>query len=108
MHPISLHPIILWINTHLRSHIIEFHILLADRPTVPDRFNALLEAVGGDGTRGYGGRGDEEDAGLWDKGCEHGSADYGLHGGDGGVGIALRLLAGFDPQGERSKYHLSV
>lgn len=47
MHAIRLHPIILWIDLHLRHCIVKFHIFLTDITTAFDGFNPFPEAVGG-------------------------------------------------------------
>ena len=92
MNTICLNPIILRIDGHPRSRVVELHIQLADLPTALDGLDALLEVVRGDGAGGDGRFGHEEDGGLGDEGREHGAGDDGLHGGDRGVGIALVLL----------------
>lgn len=61
MNPISLNPIILRVNLHPRPDSIEFHIRLADIPTVLDGLDAFLKVVGCDCTGCDGSRRDEED-----------------------------------------------
>jgi hypothetical protein len=89
MHPIRLNPITLGINLHLRHHIIILHILLANLTAILNSLDAFLQVVGSDGAACDGGFRDEEDRGLGDEGREHGARDYGLYGGDGGVGVTL-------------------
>lgn len=89
MHTISLNPIILRIDLHLRHHIIELHIPLPDFPAIFNRLNPLVQIVGGDCTGFDGGLRDEEDGGGGHEGREHGARDDRFDGGDGGVGIAL-------------------
>jgi hypothetical protein len=89
MHPIRLHAIRLRVNFHLRPHVVELHVPLADVSAILDGFDALAQAVGFDDTRGDGGLRHERDAGLRDERREHGAHDDGLDGRDRGVGIAL-------------------
>lgn len=89
MDTISLNPIILRIDLHLRPDIIKLHILLANIPTVLNSLDSFLKSIGGNCAGRDGSFGDEEDGCLRDERCEHGPADDGLYGWDGGVGIAL-------------------
>ena len=82
MDTVSLDSIILRIDLHLRSHVVELHIVLPDPPTVLDGFNPFLEVVGGDCAGVDGSFGDEEDGCLRDQWGEHGARDNGLDGGD--------------------------
>ena len=79
MNPISLNPIILWVNRHLWAHIIEPHIALPNLPAVLHRLDSFLQAIGSDGAGGDRRFGDEEDGCLGDEGSEHGAAYYGLN-----------------------------
>lgn len=45
MHTISLDPITLWINLHLRHNIIMFHVLLPNSSTPLDRLNSLPQSI---------------------------------------------------------------
>lgn len=63
MDAISLDPIILRVDLHLRHHVVEFHVLLANLPAVLDGCDSLLQTVGGNRAAGDGGFGDEEDGG---------------------------------------------
>jgi len=82
MNPISLNPITLRINLHLRSHIVKLHIRLPNAPTILDGFDAFLEFIRGNVAAGDGGGGYEEDGGGGDERREHGAGDDGLNGGD--------------------------
>ena len=55
MNAVSLNAIILWIDLHLRPHIIELHIRFSNRPAPFDCLNAFLEVVGRDGSGCDGG-----------------------------------------------------
>lgn len=41
MHPIRLDSIRLRVDLHLRPHIVELHVALADIPAIPDGLDAL-------------------------------------------------------------------
>jgi len=88
-HTIRLDRVRLRIDLHLRPHVVELHILLANLPAIPDSFHALLQPVGLDDARRDRRLRDERDARLRDKRREHGAHDNRLYGRNGSVGIAL-------------------
>ena len=45
MYAISLNPVVLRINLHLRHHVVEFHVLLSDIAAVLDGRNLLLQTI---------------------------------------------------------------
>ena len=90
MHLIRLDAITLRIDLHLRPVVIKLHVLLPHLPTILHGFDAFGELVGCGHTGGDGCGGDEGYGAGGDEGGEHGAHYYGLDGGDGGVGVALR------------------
>ena len=100
--PISFNRIRLGIDLHFRHEVIPLHILLSDVPAVFHRFDSFLQPVfrylAGRDARGA----DEGDGCGGDEGREHRTHDHGLHGRDGGVGVALPYLV-FVRLGERGK-----
>ena len=89
MHAVGLHPIILRIDLHLRHMVVELHIPLPDIATILHRLHRLLQSIfllhaAGERRLRY-----ERDAvALGVEGAKHGAGEDGLHGGDGGVGVA--------------------
>jgi len=107
-HAVSLHYIRLRIDSHLRPHIVELHIPLANRSAILDRFDAFAEIVRGGDARRDGRLADKGDAGGGQEGREHGAHDDRLDGGDGGVGITLVTISGELRKGIIATCHLCV
>jgi hypothetical protein len=86
-----MHLVALWVNSHLRRGVVPLHVLLRQCAAVPYRLEPLGQPVRLHGARCDGDLRDKCDgvegcgAGL---GAPHGLSKEGLHGGDGGVGVA--------------------
>jgi hypothetical protein len=89
MDPICFDLVALRINLHLGRGVVEFHIFLADGPTVLYGFHALLQVVRPRHPRFDACLADKRDGGFRNCRRKHGAHDDWLDGGNRGIRITL-------------------